>query len=160
MEAVTALLQCESIDVTAQDKNGHTPLHEACLNGHDKIVVKLLEYAGTVMSRESKTPLHQVIDNEGNTALHLACESGNVVIVTELLSKGANVLALNIREVSPMHLAARCGCKAIAEKLLERDRDGIMRMTDSKGQTPLHYAAAQNQVDMINLLCERWAQAC
>ena len=90
-------------------------------------------------------------DNESNTALHLACESGNKTVVSILVAKGANLLALKQDDVSPMHIAARHGFTDIAEELMTRGEDLLNRI-DCDHRTPLHYAAAQNKVEMILLL--------
>lgn len=126
-----------------------SPLHFACHEGHVEVVSMLLKHAD-YDSKKLKILLGTE-DNEKNTALHLACESGDVRIVSILLAMGANVHALKLGDVSPIHLAARYGFKDIAKELMTKGED-ILNMVDFDHQTPLHYAAAQNQVDMIKFL--------
>lgn len=190
LAAVTILLKCKNIDINIQDENQETPLHEASVSGHHKIVEKLLENmahddfsAFNPQNSESKTPLHfachegkvevvqmlldhvdydvhktslliETKDNENNTALHLACENGNKTVVSYLVAKGANCLALKLDDVSPMHIAARHGFTDIADELITKGGD-LVNWINSDHQTPLHYAAAQNQVKMIHFLLEQ-----
>ena len=186
LDAVTTLLECESIDIYAKDDNEDTPLHEACLNGHCEVVSKLLKHRRHTdinpLNSEHKTPFHfachkghvevvkmlvthvdldstkvkrmiEMKDIQKNTALHLACESGVVGIVSFLMGKGANVLALRLGDVSAIHVAAQYGFVDIASELLSRGED-IVNCVDCEHQTPLHHAAAQNKVEMIEFLCK------
>ena len=94
-------------------------------------------------------------DIQNDTALHLACESGVVSIVSYLVAKGADLLALRLGDVSAIHVAARYGFVDIAGELLRPGQDIVVNRVDYKQQTPLHYAAAHNTVEMIELLFDK-----
>ena len=132
-----------------QNSELKTPLHFACHYGKIEVVRKLL--AHVCYDQQKTSRLIETTDNESNTALHLACESGNVAVVSILVSKGARLSALKQDDVSPMHIAARLGFTSIAEELTTRGENVVNRL-DSQHQTPLHYAAAQNKVEMIKFL--------
>lgn len=129
-----------------------TPLHFACHEGNVEVVKLLLAHVDDDCHKTSE--LIETMDNERNTALHLACESGDKTVVSILIAKNANLSALKQDDVSPMHIAARHGFTDIAEELMMRGEDLLNRM-DCDHRTPLHYAAAQNQVKMIQLLLDQ-----
>ena len=54
-------------------------------------------------------------------------------------------------EVAPIHIAAQQGNIDIAKVLLEHD-ESCKDLLDSERRSPLHYAAKNNQVEMIELL--------
>ena len=58
------------------DTGGKTPLHAACRNGHDEVVVHLLETGKADVKAK---------DKDGNTPLHAACRNGHEEIVNILL---------------------------------------------------------------------------
>lgn len=78
--AVTAL-------VNSADQYGLRPLHEACKEGHNNIVLALL--------KQQADP--NLTDLVGQTALHLAAGGGHVGTVRLLLEKGAAV-SVNVRD--------------------------------------------------------------
>lgn len=135
-----------------QNSESKTPLHFACHEGQVDVVKLLLEHVE--MDFDTVDILIGTVDNEKNTALHLACASGEEEIVALLVERGANLLALKLGDVSPIHVAARHGSAAIANELLKRGKE-ILDIVDGDRQTPLHYAAAQNQVNMIQFLIEK-----
>ena len=186
--AVSVLLKCNEVDVCMEDKNGNTPLHEACRHGHSIIVEKLMQHLemlnannvttlANLQNGELHTPMHlacreghkevvssifkyipdadqrailtQTRDHEGSTPLHLACESSQEEMIRLLVSNGADLLAVKQDQVCSMHIAARYGYTEVAETLLSGHNTNVV---DDFGQTPLHYAASHNKVEMINFL--------
>lgn len=160
-----------------RDKNGDTPLHEACVCGNIEIVEKLLKNGAQVdaENRDKEMPLHrackkgfveivkeillqmanplliEAVDNRRNAPLHLAVESGDLETVKALFDHEANPTVENEAKVLPIHLAAGQGCTHIAKELLDRDCSCIDKPDDQQ-HTPLHYAARANEVEMIEYL--------
>ena len=57
---------------------GRTPLHEACLGGHSKVILILLDF-----TREVNIP-----DRDGQTPAHIAAANGEVQCLEILADKG------------------------------------------------------------------------
>lgn len=86
----------------------------------------------------------------GSTALHLAVGRGDRAATELLLSYGAPVDALNVGDMTPLHLAALMRRSELAGYLLEQ---GAKVDARSKArQTPLHLAARRGDTEMIELL--------
>ncbi len=88
---------------------GHTPLTEAAVGGHDAVVRLLLERGGHVDAR----------DREGMTALHFAASVGHVGVLHSLIAGGAEVDAKSAAEMSPLMLAAMGGHRDVVRALLD-----------------------------------------
>ena len=127
-----------------------TPLHLACHEGHTEVVRMLLDH----VDEKLRKILVRTEDKEGNTALHLACESGEVRNIRLLMAKGADVTSLKMDELAPIHIAARYGFIEIANELLTTG-ENILDIVDNSNKTPLHYAAAQNKLEMITFLLDQ-----
>ena len=73
--AVQAIVEATQIDINRQTHNGLTPLHLACMHGHEEIARYLLESGAHV----------NACDTSGMTPLHLAslanCEAGGPITV-------------------------------------------------------------------------------
>jgi ankyrin repeat protein len=72
------------------------------------------------------------------TPLHLAAQSDNK-IAKLLLSKGAEIDAKDDDGMTPLHIAAWKGRKAVVQLLLSHGTEVNAR--NKRGTTPLHYAA-------------------
>ena len=84
-------LVAQGADITAQDTYGETPLHSRAGHWRGAIGV-LLELGADVHARDSR----------GDTPLHRAARIGNVQTVRQLLDHGAQVDALNSRQLTPL----------------------------------------------------------
>ena len=138
-----------SVAVKANLKNYElqTPLHLACREGYNEVVNCILKHIPEFGKRSILTKTR---DNEENTPLHLACESGKEEIVRILVLNGADLMSVRRECVSPMHIAARYGYTAVAKTLLTGSN--IVDLCNDCNQTPLHFAASHNQVEMISFL--------
>lgn len=129
-----------------------TPLHIACREGYVDIVKLLLKYAF-----HQRDKLVEAQDNEQGTPLHLACENGqkgNDVIVQTLLLNNADIFARMENGVTPMHVAANFGHVNVM-KMLHSSGEKIFDEVDDDDQVPLHYAAENNQIEMIRYLVDQ-----
>ncbi|EQC40211.1 serine/threonine protein kinase [Saprolegnia diclina VS20] len=87
---------------------------------------------------------------DGRSPLHLACFIQNHEIVKVLLNKGANVNALFDGE-TPLHTACKLGAVDIVRLLTEKTGLKI-NAADKHGLTPLHYAVATGNKEVIHAL--------
>lgn len=165
--------------VNKKDNNGNTPLHEACICGSLIIVEELLTHGADEESQNyaREIPLHaackkgfdeivteilhhdhkkvnalvKAIDNSRSVPMHLAVESGSLKTVKVLLQYGANPSMPNKVQVMPIHIAAEQGFIQIAKTILEHDKFCLDAL-DDQHQSPLHYAARANEIEMIAFL--------
>lgn len=72
-----------------------TPLHEACIHGHLKIVKEILQFNRGV----------QLKDRNSNTALHYACKHNHDEIALLLIQHGALLDTINSNGETPLSLA-------------------------------------------------------
>ena len=71
-----------------------------------------------------------------------------------LLKHGASAVFTQSDGIAPVHIAAQNGFVDIAESLLQH-RPETIQSKDKAGHTPLYYAAANNQSEMVKLLLEK-----
>lgn len=128
---------------------------------HDKLSVLHAAATNTAVSKEKFIiVLNKVLalnrfiidaqDNHGNTALYAAVVAANDAKVTLLIYKGANP---NICEKKPpLCKAAQTKQTKIAQKLLIAGANP--NATDSFNNSPLYYAALNNDVALIKTLSE------
>ena len=92
-------------------------------------------------------------DPQGNTGLFLALQGGSVKAAKALLDwPKTNVETRTAQDESPLMMAALKGHAEFARKLIERNAD-----VNKTGWTPLHYAATNGHLAIIELLLENHA---
>lgn len=92
--------------------------------------------------------------NHGFTALHFAAQRGNVSIVEILLqNKKVMVNARNVRGHTPLHDA--CERKRIRVCALLVKYDAAIDAQTDEEMTPIHIAAFNGDVDMLQLLLDK-----
>ncbi|KAF8160875.1 hypothetical protein B0H34DRAFT_795730 [Crassisporium funariophilum] len=107
-------------------------LHSAAATGN----VGLVEYA-----LDHGQPINSVLD--GVLPLHAACAGGNVQVVKVLIDHGADVNAPRLpRKYSN-----------------DKNRDSSAPIVGTSGSTPLHFAAANGNTDVVTLLLLHGAHA-
>lgn len=149
-------MQLENVQdglVSTKDNKGMIPLHLACRNGETEIVEVHI-----TRLKDSFEQIREMQDNAGNTALHYACESNSRAIVELLLNNGVRTATKNKEMEAPIHIAAKSGFTVTAEMLLDRRVSLEIDLIEIKGDhkyTPLHYAAQNNHIGMIKMLCDR-----
>ncbi|XP_020594986.1 ADP-ribosylation factor GTPase-activating protein AGD3-like [Phalaenopsis equestris] len=83
--------------------------------------------------------------NEGFSLLHLACQTADIGMIELLLQYGANVNAVDLKMMSPLHHCILRGRHAFTKLLISRGADP--NTTDSVGKTPLQYAVESGNID-------------
>lgn len=155
-------------DIDAQDSYGHTPLHEAAIDGNLEVAVTLINHGADIDIR----------NHSGWTPLHWAVWKQHRDIVRFLISHGADVNAGTVGEVcttgwtpeywmksgplkdagetkvrtgwTPLHLAAIQGDAGIAVDLLDAGANPNVK-ADSLC-TPLHWAKSMGNKKVEEIL--------
>ena len=173
-DTVRSLLQFDGSLVNKESATGLTALAYACMYGFQDVVAELLAksaradkadiigcnplmYAARFGHASCVRLLLRVNCNVNEstcrssvTALTLAAEMGHIDIVQMLLTAGTDIPK---RKRSALHVAASAGGhrhRRIIE-ILEKARYDV-NLADSKGQTPLMYAASSGNDTSVNLL--------
>ena len=170
----------------AKTKEGYTPLHLSCVNGHIEVVkslatlcpstifmvdnngrglmhaaarttnVKLIEYLADEHSLKSDAS-----DKSGVTPLHIAAEIGNFISFKALVnytSKSGNYNPVSHNGKTPFSLACKNGCDLITSYLVEDLKISVdTSSTTSTTYTPLHLAASNDKVTTVQLLVEKFS---
>lgn len=174
-EATVPLLIKSRFDMDVQNTlTGSTALHLAVELKRPRIVSFLLEKGANtnILNRDGMTPLQLAcqIDNceavslllergtkldprsaNGETAVHIAANSGNWVAFDLLITGGADINVWDGEGDSLLHIQAqRASTVSIAAHLLEKDAN--IEACNSKGYTPLQYAALSGNKTMFLFL--------
>ena len=97
----------------------------------------------------------EATDTDGNTLLMLAVREKDAAMTDLLLRARAKVNARNLREETPLMLAAWSRCEPCVEMLLERD---ALIDNPAAPWTPLHYAAHQGDARIVARLLQAGAK--
>ena len=100
--------------MTSTDIYSRTPLHLAVKVGSLETVKILLHYL-------LSSTLEQK-DADGNTPLHVACMYNRLDILKFLLDKGADVTAINRRNMTCLEVAIEWEAKDVAMTLIRHER--------------------------------------
>ena len=98
----------------------------------------------------------EATDSEGNTLLMLAVREKDAAMTDLLLRARARVNARNLRDETPLMLAAWSRCEPCVEMLLERD---ALIDNPAAPWTPLHYGAHQGDARIVARLLQAGANA-
>ncbi|XP_068676235.1 transient receptor potential cation channel subfamily A member 1-like isoform X4 [Montipora foliosa] len=144
------------ITLTAEDKM--TPFGMAVSKGAQSVA----EYFVSI-AQERQMNLANLIDNadnEGSTLLHLAVDSGIVPIVGLCLRLGSNVRQPKESDNSTaLHLACAQGSLEIVQLMVAEGHDVCKsQLLDDQGMVPLHRAALNNHVTVVNYLLDQGSQ--
>ncbi|XP_047509651.1 NF-kappa-B inhibitor alpha [Pieris napi] len=134
-----------------QDEDGDTQLHIAAVHGCVKSVSTLIK-----ICPEKK--LLNIVNRYGHTALHLAVLAGHYYITKRLLDAGALLSVRDCNGETPLHVAVRKthmkSLKFLLEQLKRSPREyhNVLDQKNYKGQTCLHIAASNGNIDQIRTL--------
>ncbi|WVW86581.1 hypothetical protein I302_108631 [Kwoniella bestiolae CBS 10118] len=135
---IVSFLLSRSVDPSATDKDGYTPLMHAITQGHLEVVRIFVQ---------DKLTLEPTAISNDLIPLSLACQFGHLEVARLLLQCGAKVIP-NSEGLYPQHFAAKAGHESICRLLVEEggpDGGGKDRQDKYNLWTPLHHAAIGGQ---------------
>lgn len=119
----------QELDLNAQDRDGYTALHYACINKHVHTVQVLSS------QRECNVNLR---DSQQRTPLHRAVECLQFALVKVLLDrKDIDINVQNHHGWTPLHYASYNQMQRTCSLLI--DRGANVELKDSQGKKPLFY---------------------
>lgn len=170
-------LLSRGVKIDTPDYLGWTPLYHTMIDGHTKMVQKLLDSGANVnaRNRDGATPLFVVADGRIDLAEMLLAKGANINASNEfgqtplmwiiqgsrkedvalwLISKGANVNARTSKGETALHVASEFGRKMVVKALLERKAEVNARRANiiHDQEAPLHIAVEKNNMDIALLL--------
>lgn len=166
-DIIMALSRGTSHCLNARNKNGHTPLHMACMaNKPDCVKALLIAGADVNLSCTKVSPITEgppgyvhdfMQDNQnklyqqdmkfGGTPLHWSCSRE---VIESLISKNCNINALNFDERTALHIMVMRNRLECVVALLSNGADPDIG--DMDGNTPLHLAVKEGNASIIQAL--------
>ncbi|XP_071217949.1 transient receptor potential cation channel subfamily A member 1a isoform X2 [Salvelinus alpinus] len=134
-----------------RDQANASPLHYATSHGHISTIQLIVQLTGPDELNAS--------DEEGNTPLHWAVQRTQRESCACLLDLGADSNILNLRLMSPLHLAVSLGHNPLVELLLSHSNTDANLMGD-QGNTPLMLACSGDNHEAVHLLFKYRARLC
>jgi ankyrin repeat protein len=161
------------VSLNSKRNRGMTPLHLAAMGGQRELVELLLDNGADIdfYTEASETPLHQAVRSNHQdivellidrgaktdcigkigTPLNLAIYENNLAMVQLLINKGLDVNFGTRGSSRPVYYSVKKGYIQIAELLIVNGAD-VNAYEIFEGDTPLHKAAWNNDLDMARLL--------
>lgn len=118
-------------------------LHRATREGNYKVVSELLKCQYRSLDAKNE---------DGQTAVHVASRLGQDDILKKLIESKANINCRDTAGYTPLHYACRNNKASTARILVDMGEANIQIRHTETGQVPLHEAAANGHVDVINVL--------
>lgn len=153
--SVVQLLLDRGINIEPRERVKQTTLHAAASAGDEMTMQLLLNKGANV----------EVMDHWDQTALHVAAAYRKEAIVQLLLDHGADHSARNVAKCTALHIASDGSYESNGSTINQRetiimhllDSGANVESNDKKGNTPLHYAALEGNVRILQLLLDRGA---
>jgi ankyrin repeat protein len=160
-ERTAEWLLARGADVNEADRHGATPLHIAAYRAQPAVAALLLRHGANVsaQTQDGWTPLQSALARLAfapATATPSEVEVAKVAgIMKLLLASGARVDVRGSAGVTPLHLAALTGQRALVRMLIDSGADVGAR--SNNGSTPLYQAAKKDAPEVVELLLARGA---
>ena len=132
-------LLSEGAQLDSREAQSKTPLQLACEAGHYELVQMLLD-------RSKLNPTNMTF----LTAFFATVEYGHVRIAESFFSQGLKLRELRRDLYKPLTLAAKSGCLAMVELIIQENGDVNAR--DDSGWNALHYASYHGHYQVIERL--------
>lgn len=143
-----------------QDSEGYAPLHLSVIGGHPLTTQALLQGENWQGSSEAKPLLRKMVGKSG-AVLALATKANYWVIVQMLLDAGVDINWRDETGETALHVAARFNHRECAEAILkgtDTQKADMELVENSYSWTPLHVAAVDGSLAVVQLLIEADAQ--
>ncbi|XP_054716867.1 protein phosphatase 1 regulatory subunit 16A-like [Uloborus diversus] len=171
IEEVKRLLML-GVSPDSTNEDGLTALHQCCIDDSEEMMRLLLEFGANVNAK----------DSEQWTPLHAAATCGHIHIVKYLISKGADLLAVNADGNMPYdicdddstldYIENEMAKKGITQEMIDQTRasvevrmlndlkefaarGGKLDFRDRTGASPLHIAAANGYLSVLEFLLDQ-----
>ena len=145
--SATKLLLKKKASSRCVDDAGLTALHWAAYNGHTEIVEIL-------SSRKSSLT---TVDSTSRTAFHSACMNSQFAVVELLLRKHIPLEVKCQAGLTALHYACLANSVEITKLLLLSSADIEAPIETQLHRRPVHIAAIQGSMGLLNLLCDKGA---
>jgi len=141
--------------------SGWNALHLKAMEGNVEVIHEEIYKKGTIVRQKTELT--------GMTPLHKACQYGHARAVEELIKEGADVLALNDWNSTPLHWLVKGFVHNQKDKafmpddylkiagVLYAESKKVLDKQDADGRTPLKLAQELNCTEMVVLLEKREA---
>ena len=136
----------ENCNMLRKGKQGKTPLHLACENGHYRTAKDIIGFCSSVCL--------WYMDDNGNFPLHAAATNGSLRIIRCIVEKEQSLLwAVNKYGHTPLHCAAAEG-NIDALKYFIEEKQLPVQPTEQNSTTPLHLASKNGHGSIVRYLVD------
>ncbi|XP_065160900.1 protein phosphatase 1 regulatory subunit 16A [Atheta coriaria] len=162
-------LLMKGVNPNSSNEDGLTALHQCCIDDNESMLQLLLEYGANVNAE----------DSEKWTPLHAAATCGHLKLIKILIGRGANLLAVNADGNMPYdiceddkaldYIESEMARRGVTQQLIDDTRaqtekrmlddlqriavnGGDLEVPDAQNATPLHIAAANGYMSVVEFL--------
>ncbi len=143
-EIVEILSELNGINLEGGDALAHSPLSIAVMNGHLRIVVRLLQSGADPHAK----------NNDGMLPLHIAAQRGHGEVVVALLrvlkKRKGNIDERDKLGNTPLHYATKTGRKELVRELLQAGANSSLR--NRKNETAQDIAEERGDDEVLSVL--------